>query len=1609
MPAYVDITPESLKLFKRLVRRKVALSKKDKYVFARLDDDLFRPIFSEVFNGDIELAKRVLYNMVSREDKNVPIAELSRIPTLNKAVIMVEDALESKSPILLISDSDNDGALGQGVGYEFARFTDANFDVEPAKFTADVHGFSIEQIENWLEKNEIERSAEFVVITADLGTNQVAEQAAFIKKYPSASLIITDHHQPLLDRMVQEDTKNSVLVNPYTVSELSERNSSVASGGYMLQLLLSKVGESLKLNNKLKDIPAYAELTDLELDTKFNLFVETIELMGEAANMLDYTMSDIRIKPLKQGDVERAATLGRFMRSGGLGQWLQEKQSMYIEDMKLSMSDESSVEIKAIQERIFAQNFMAKTLLDIVPMVLEGVTPKEVEAEIVKRLSRPEGFYDTTDYISVIKGRFAQFTYEQELEAGVKNVWLKYSQSMFDQVNVISKDISTLIREKDFLNVRVQEESVVTMAVSKAVKNIFSAKQLSKAYYGAEKQLNMTISHSTANSMALRFSSKNPIQNILRDIAEDFPQGTLSVKGHPFTGEIVVSLKNGLKFDLDNENALFNAINKGAVNERDLQPARHMVEVDFFNIDAVMKVNNAMKAVVFSGEDFQIQPIIKLDKNMSLTNDYDLNGQDAMKIVEESPWKYTSVSLDFDNKHTIMLPNTAIKNLLDSNFENRIKLVQTSPSGMLGVDIVTPEQMKRDRVVTIKTQKNKEQQEIVSYFKDNFGESSIKPVTRDEMIEAIGFVSNPNVPFERHEALVLDSINRTNNRALSVLDVEANDGGNAPKVFNLGIMIYEKVEGSGTKVSQDEFDRLTKISGEITNFNKVGDGYVINEKLTGFLVTTVIDEDDISLPIKVERLTNASKQMTKEMGSPSAEVEKVLIDILRNVDGCIIQAHNLLGYDIEAIRSNMPELYTEIGKGVFFDSKPISRDTRLVYPNTEVAGVGSGNSKVLFVTTPGADYTVVSKLRDMSPENSSFTFPSFKGDKTLIVRDNNVFLSDNATQIVTKVKFDREQLLHHLVRSSAEIPTVDTKHSVAFMIKMASIRDMLDTSISANVNKVDFDGLGLMGQNDKVTALWDLFQDKYDFSSSLSENLAKLSKADAYQEADLNAVIQEVESSAQPELLKIAKQMGIYSAFDKAPTKKQMEKIEEAQSTITVSDVFKSNALVFLADNKEFVDKYSLAWAYRLILDHEEPTAKHLENGHIEGIARDYGFDKDVVGTIYETTYAYKEGRGGISSYTEDEMHNNFNLKGDAAIEGVVYSHMLSAKLHNPYINEPVPAEAKTLNFTGMMKATWVVKARDLLRETFERVRVNSYSQRQMISFDLESRGRENFLKVENNAMLKLKSLPDGAYVKLNDMKVDDWMKRSPEERLEIEEHVKNVVDAVVLDNGLGNIKDEDAKIIMAALVHSNTVKDSMAYLKNNVGSLEMNNSEPAFKVASDTMIESLVEGKPYKLSMNKWMNHGEIDLLVSMVDDATQMLNERFMTAPSPENVTMIKDALSVARAQFDIFSHVRKNGELEPEFAEKYEEFIAGSVKAQITRTKNDIAKKSTLVDEDFPELSASLLNKKENPLGELLGSREVGGAVGKMAFIRDFANEYAPENFELQMQQDGAKLKR
>jgi len=1252
---------------------------------------------------------------------------------------------------------------------------------------------------------------------------------------------------------------------------------------------------------------------------------------------------------------------------------------------------------------------MAKTLLDVVPMVLEGLPPKEVEAELVKLLARPDSFYSSTDYISQIKGRFAQFTYEQELEAGVKNVWLKYAQNMFDQVNIISKDISTLIRERDLLNVRVHEESVVTMAVSKSVKNVFTPKQLSKAYYGAEKQLNMTISYSDANMMALRFKSKNPIQNILRNIADDFPQGSVNVKGHQFTGEINVHLKKGVKFDLNTEKALFWAINKGAVEERSLQVARHLVEVDFFNIDAIMKVNNAMKSIVFAGEDFQIQPIIKLDESMTLTNDYDLHGQDARKVVDEHPWRYTSVSLDFANSQTIMLPNTAIKSALDSNFENRIKLVQTSTNGFLGTDIVTPEQMKRDRVVSIKTHKNKEQDKLIKYFKDNFGESAVKQVTREEMVEAIKFVNDPEVPFERHEALVLDALERTNSEAYIVLDIEANDGGNAPKCFNLGLMAYTKKEGSGINVTREEFDGMVSSSQRISNFRETPDGFVINEKIEGKLVTTVINEDDITLPIKVERLTNMSKSMVREIGHKAAEVEKKVLEFLSQYDGYITQAHNLLGYDIDGIRANFPELYKDMTNNVFFDSKPIARDTHLVYPNIEVAGVSSGKSQVLFVTTPGAEYTVVNKLRDMSEEGRNFKFPSLKGDKTLVVRGDDVFLSDNATQIVTKVKFNREQLLHNLIRSSGKIPTVDTKHSVAFMIKMASIRDMLDASISANVNKFEFNGMDFMKPNEKVDALWKLFQDNYEFSSSLTENLAKLSKSEEYKNAGLMDFLEELPTDEQPELLQIAKQMGVYSGLPSSPTKTQLKNIEELQRKVCVYDVFKSNALMFLSGNKAFVDTYSLAWAYRLLLDHEEPTAKNLEKGHVEGIARDYGFDAEVVQGVYDTTYQYKLDRGGVDSYTIEETHNNIDLNGDAYQEGVVYSHMLVEKLKNPYINEPIPKEALNLNFDGMMKASWVVQSRELLRETFERVRVNSYSQRQMTSFDLPSRGREDFLKRENHAMLKLKSLPDGAYVKLTDMNVDSWMRLSSDDRLNIEDHVKNIVEAIMLDNGLSNIKDEQARAIMSSLVHSDSVKSSIKYIKDNVGALEMNNSEPAFKLASDKMIDSLVNGESYSLSMNKWMNHEEIDLLLSMVDDAASLLEGKFSYEIPSENIAMVKDALNVSRAQYDIFNHVRKNGHLDAGFAEQYQDYIAGPVKAQITRTIGDLNKKSTLVDNDFPALSITLLNKKENPLAELLGTREVGGSVQKLGFVRDFAVEHAPEKFELSMQQDGLKRAR
>ena len=567
---------------------------------------------------------------------------------------------------------------------------------------------------------------------------------------------------------------------------------------------------------------------------------------------------------------------------------------------------------------------------------------------------------------------------------------------------------------------------------------------------------------------------------------------------------------------------------------------------------------------------------------------------------------------------------------------------------------------------------------------------------------------------------------------------------------------------------------------------------------------------------------------------------------------------------------------------------------------------------------------------------------------------------------------------------------------------------MLNKKSSSKRELIKFNDFGILPVTSEVIALWEHFQSKYDFSSSLSENLAKLSKCDLYKNADLFGLEVEVSSDEQPENLQMAKQLGVLSAFDKAPTKTQLKKLEDGEKNVTLYDLFKSNALSFLSENQDSVNQYAQAWAYRLILDHEETTAKNLEPGHIDGIARDYGFDTEVVEDIYGNTYGYKKERGGIDSYTFHETHLNIDLFGDAYQEGTVYSHMAWEKEANPYVIEPVCESAKELNSIGMMRTTWIGRAREELSQTFERVRVNSYSQRQVASYDFESRGRENFLKSENKAMLKLKNLPDGAYVKLMDMPVEEWFKMSQESRLEVEEHVKNVIDAAMLDNGLGNIKDADAKVIMANLVHSDSVKASIEFIKKNVGSLEMNNSEPAFKLASDKIIDSLVLHSSYKLPMNKWMNHQEIDLLESMIEDAQNLLEREFDFAVSPDMVDEIKSVLSLSRLQFDVFDHMRVNGKIAPDFAEKYAEVIVGPMKSQVTRGLKELNNKSDLLEESFPELASTLTNKKENPLGELLKTREVGGAVQKMEFIREFARQNMPEDYQLQMQEPSVKRK-
>jgi hypothetical protein len=1582
---------------------------KEKRAIQRIPDEVFGTIFRTVFNRDLKLARHILNNQFDKIELESAEAEaqVDAISTIKPASDVVADAIEKGHPILMIGDADPDGCFAQSIAMEFGRITGGSLDddgmtVGTRDYNSTRHGFGTEQVDNWLYNNSINASADFVVFVADLGTNQREEQALFLSKYPKANLIIADHHRPDADSVVfaeldvkkvpldesgQPDTlylekaknlERSFFVSPYIKNSaaLGLKSGGGVSGGYLTYAILKQ--SLLTLFEKgIVDIP-HSVLVD---------HMKTLKDMGEAANLLD-GVGDILIKPLHEGDITKALGLAKITQNGrSVGKWLAAEQVASVRALSDHIGVQGVDDFISIRARLIKQNHIASALFELVPNIISKKVDVaiDVSKSVALKISGSTAEETIgTNYVEKMRPYLYSFMYENQLNAEVKKDWLQLAEGTLNRVGKLEKEIVDKIRDHQLVNEISDDFISLTQSISPSVNKAFTTKQITKAYHGLTKPVTLTVSKMIPGQVVMSYRSSVSMSEALRNTSEKLLGIKTSMRGHDGVGGLILNVPS----NMSPQDALSMFIKQMNVEIKSIKDNQHVPEsFEVMPIHLSLLKEMLQKMRVHLVPNAAPMMIMKISANTTFEDRYSLEKKSVSKIIEGREWETTVESLNFASTSSLLLPNQALKAVANDGFKGGLGITLMPNGSYIASEFFTGAQLSLLDIPKLKTPSQDEQASLSTFYKKHFISKDVPRVRvpRKEAVKALKFTRNSEQAFNQTEAIILGTLRATGADSYAVIDVEADGAGNA-KCFNVGLTIYTKKPNSGELVSELDFTKKMQEEPEgIKNFQSSPDGLRINEQVDIALVSLVIGRDGESsqhISMKAQNLTNIDQAMIDDLGMSSKEAQEKLHKVLDGIGNFIIQAHNL-PYDNNIMRVNFPEIFERMRTAIHLDSAVLSRMHQIVYLNMQVTELG------------GKDFFVGNhdgyNLNTLMASDEDFEFPSVKGDALLIGRGDTLRILDVKTRIVTQLNSSRQSVLNYIPAKTRAIR--NPEFGIQKMMSQATIHDIIISESAGPTNSVNFDGRG--SDIDMPDELWELFQKNYSYDDSPLQNLAKLNMIPGTSEDVPNADGQGQEPkggqlSALGEVVDKVSAMtfkedefipGFLSNVKPIRRSKQKVVTFMYPGVDIANEVLKQNAEKFVEANPANAERFALAWAYDLVLNHYEPTVKTLSAGFIAGVSASTGIIPSVINKIYSDLYEYKSKRS-IESFHVAETHNNFDLEGDAYQEMNVFMHMLYRKLKNPFLTGASGLTSKVNPYDVVVdelrKQAAESTMRQIIRDTLGVVissdDVNSYSAKQLDNFD--SGGVSIALEREGVTKMKCKTLwgGDSVSVELPNFKAERFRAMSEESRKEIESNLQLAVSTLYLANSRfePKIKDDpDAVAMIEKVVLSQDLLDNLKYIDNFLGGVNVSARDDTIKKIMTSAVKAIARGVEFKVPTNADLNHKEVDIVHDAIKGMIARLKKQqnFISELTPE---ILAESMEMAKLEFDVMSSIGPNqyADGNAKNVPGYERVISGHKKSVGARIKamNRIMPAHLKLAPDF---SQTLLSKKLDPILCLVNS--------------------------------------
>ena len=1567
-----NLTPELVRAFtSTLVGACPSLvSLREQRIVRDIPPMILARVFNEVFGGDLALARDIMYNRFDRIQDGPAEKEVENIVTLDRASQWLTDAVLQSTPVLVISDVDNDGALCQAMSMEYSRLVNHPMSVESKAYDPEIHGFSVPHINEWLKSEGLSADSNFLVMVADLGTNQREQQAQFISSFPNGKLVIADHHEPDADEMVFHNHPQSLLVSPYVQGSfsLAVKEGGGVSGGYLMYAIIKKSLSALREAD-------YLKMTDLEFKNR----TDPLKEMGKVANLLDGVRCDIRLKPLNQDDVSKALDVASNTRIGrGMGRWLPQDQDGSIRQLLSNMGVEGVQVLLDCRRNLLECNHRARALFEILPDVLNYSEERKMdvnvaESMLIKIAELPIEDSCDVNYVELLRPHIFNFSYENQFEGKVKSTWLDLTQNLMRDISRTEKVIKETIRNYEFVTEISEDYALITRAAVPAVSRVFTTKELSSAYSSIGKPLNMSVMRVGQGRLVLNYNSDLSMQMLVANVSEELPGVKMTLRGHGYSGGLTMEFSPTISpFDL--AKTFLGKINNEIKHQLELMPTPMAIEVKPDHLSIVREMFEKMR--LHLGGSTQPTLVMRMKEDMSIEDKYSLAKHTVAELAQGRRWETTVEPLDFSMSSSLIIQNQLLSTLSSEQFKGALSIKLLPNGAFLADGVFTPSQMEKMNPAKLIIPLERDREELKKHYLKHFASKPVPAVSipRDVAINALKFNARPEETYNAHEAIILGVLDKVQADSYIVLDVEADGAGNA-QCINVGLAIYKEKAGSGTFMTEAELGRMiANAPNQVRNFKREEQGFLVNRMLDVTLVSQVINRDGskpIRVAFKTQSLTNLTQDFLDEVGHSAEEAQQRLLATIEDAGKMVFQAHNL-PYDNNIIRVNYPDFYERMKESIHLDSAPLAKNKQVAYTRVQVNKVGG--FEFFNAEHPGYNLSTLLETQE------DFDFPSIKGEAILQARGEVLQILNLKTRVTTQLKVDRTNLKLSL---PGEMTTIASpRYSIEKLLRMATIHDMISHQPVKQVVKIPYDGFSTTPLPDD---LWDHFQEHYAYDMTPAQNVAKfmvLPPVRQYVEGG-DAVV--FTPNDAPDALWKAVAMGSGQTTGQSRTKKGADDGDDdapAQEMAAYSDILLANAVRFVQNNAENAERFARSWVYELVLEHHEITVKAVPKSFIAGVSDMTGVSEDMVATIYDEMYRYKEFRG-IKSYRVHETHNNVGLDGDTYQEGCVFTNMLNLKESNPFLIGDMALRYNInphqLAIDSMVKqaldSTLKQEIRNLLKVALSDDLLNSYSAKQLDNFDEE--GISVAVERDGVPTMRCRSLSENGLIvniELPEFDAETWRTMPEDDRKSLESKIEEVVTVLVLANSRNkkNLGTE-SKTLITNIIESPEYPVKIREMVERFGKLQPTQRDSAIKKVMSAVVSSIADGTELNIGVNKHLSSEDLDLVKSAVLTCMKLAEER-VHVECPLSESSLSDVIDSAKVEYAAFEFIRNNGEKPSEdcYSDAMTgcvsraDFISKQVPSMIDAMEATILDLKTKVDE-FGESKAPAAKKARRLLDE------------------------------------------